>query len=156
MNYEDSATGIAIITTYFGEEIDRVPCYIRYGNHPSKGGYGMCLVLDVSPYNKYGDDKFGIIKITPQDNTVLCELFGSIRRNEDRFGTNKVVVEVRAGWSRLMSSVSMSRLMSSVFITNLDYQESDSNQQEERISEESDESVESEDIESRKHWWKFW
>ena len=157
-DYDDCAIGTAIITSWPDKEIDYVPCEIRYGRCPNKGGYSLCLVLDISAYVKYGDDKFGIDKINLNDNTndsVICKMLGYIRRREDKFGTNEIVVEVWAGWERLMSSG---------VVINSNDQESDGGVDEGIESNnllESAELVESkniktEDIKTRKHWWNFW
>jgi len=93
-DYSDSVVGVAKIGSYTKGN-NFVPCELRYGRHPNKGEYGICLVLDFKYYKLYGNDKFGVKSITMLDeNKMKCKMVGYINRNDDILGVNTVIISV--------------------------------------------------------------
>ncbi len=94
-DYNDKAAGMAKISSY-SRGTGVVPCEIRWGLHPDKEGYDLCLVLD---WHYCGDTKFGISSIDVLDNDdIECTMMGQTKCiDEDVIITGRILVTLMPG-----------------------------------------------------------
>ena len=94
LKYNDSAIGIAKIGSFYKGNT-MVPCEVRWGEHPLKGGYDLCMIIDSNYYKFYDNDKFGIKSINIIDeNSIECQMFNRITRNDDILGPKTIIISM--------------------------------------------------------------